>query len=261
MVNLSDAGHITNILISLYQTEKKAQVYEVIQVFLESLHTLNVKPQKYSLSDDPKSSLKNRKYDQSEILDEIIRSDSEHVEIISSKERKLNSFFHSHGRPEANFDALFKEVPSDKWGEYFRELSKIIPVARPLYGALLLRWDSQSEQATYWNAALNVKGFEFRRGGPKSLSTRTWFREDLVKHIDLEAMRAVGAEIENIPGYGVQIDLLPQPWQHSFEELYSQLEKLNRIFDDSGLKGKYSQYDLTGAGPEWKNVMSSRYRF
>ena len=119
---------------------------------------------------------------------------------------------------------------------------------RPLFGYVHPVWLGKGQE---YNVAGRLDANEFRAFGPRSLCARTWFGPHLVGLLGRERLAASVSMIEDTPGGGVQIDLLPEVWTRDITTLEPARVRGMAALADAEVFGDFTVSRRYKAGRRW----------
>ncbi|MFZ5893120.1 MAG: hypothetical protein ACOY0T_18825 [Myxococcota bacterium] len=120
----------------------------------------------------------------------------------------------------------------------------------PEFGFVHYAWKLGTPESTEYNRGAKTPIKKIRDHGFRSFGARNWFGPDLVSLIGKDRLLKLPLTVPTSWG-GVQLDLLDEPWNASFEALYQRQQEVIRIFASWGLMGDYKNISQTLPGPNW----------
>ena len=119
---------------------------------------------------------------------------------------------------------------------------------RPHFGFVHPVWLSKGQ---VYNVAGRLNANEFRAFGPRSLCARTWFGPHLLTLLGRERLAGAVHSLEDLPGGGVQADLLERPWEHGIVKLERARKRGMAVLADAEVFGDLSKSGHYKAGRRW----------
>lgn len=100
-----------------------------------------------------------------------------------------------------------------------------------------------------FNWGSSITGVDLHERGLDSICARTWFGPMLVERIGRARLLGIEGATEQSRG-GIRIDLVPEPWSASFEDLRRQKEKAMEQLEPSGMFVEATDTTVQPA-PKW----------
>jgi len=133
--------------------------------------------------------------------------------------------------------------------ELFAAWTRVASVLKPEFGFVHSLW-ALGKPSEEYNRGPGITAQKLRDFGFRSVHARTWFGPDLVAVIGVERLLRIEHTTRTSWG-GVQLDLVPNPWAATFEQLEGRTREVKQIFASWGLLGDYSDLNNTRPGPNW----------
>ena len=146
---------------------------------------------------------------------------------------------------------VFANVTAERRPELFTLGSALAGVLHPAYGGL-----GYGAEPAPLDRMLAISGSELRRHGLDGLAVRSWLGPDLRAVLDPGPLEAAGAILTPTAWGGLEVDLVPDPWQAAPAVLADAKTRLDGALRAQGLLGEYSHPLRKKAAPGWDRVIS-----
>ncbi len=97
---------------------------------------------------------------------------------------------------------------------------------------------------------------ELRECGPRSFYARNWLAGEFLQRFKANVFEEHGCTISQNVWGGIQVDLVPEPWNADQRKLMEAQESINGAFSKLGLMGDYSNSLNIRPGKEWMPLQS-----
>jgi hypothetical protein len=135
--------------------------------------------------------------------------------------------------------------------KFFAFAGALVELFRPMFAILHMRWmlGKLSEQ---YNRTYQLSANDFLNYGPIALCARTWAGAHVFSLLGKENLLAVGLHCRETSWGGLEIDLVPEPWQSDFETVSACQKKAMKKLKPLGVLGDYRGVPIpTVAGARW----------
>jgi hypothetical protein len=165
---------------------------------------------------------------------------------------RYTGYFNADASPA---QGVHLEVPGELGSEQLRDVfafgTALADRLRPLYGLVHPVWLGQGQE---YNVSGRIDVKEFKKFGPRSVCARTWLGPGLVGLIGRDLLDRSGALVTDTAWGGVQLELLPEAWNHGITALEEARSRVMAALSPAGVFGDYAVSRQYKPGPRWSGV-------
>lgn len=103
-----------------------------------------------------------------------------------------------------------------------------------------------------WNQVAVRDARNFRKAGPRGVSSRTWFGAELVEVLGEDFLRGIPGVVTESAGGGFRVDLLDSPWSQPPSDLVRSQKLVMTYLAPAGVFGDYSEFNKARPGSAWR---------
>ncbi|MCY6494315.1 hypothetical protein [Leptolyngbya sp. GGD] len=245
---------LSKIAIDLFTLKSFSQA-EKIRSHLDLLTSSNFAPTHWGVNERPNS---RRKYSTEEVLFSIDENNTFDGMCLYRKSSPSYTIFYSSGSdtpliPNALHCSFEKGVTSldpINLKSIFSLGSLLAAELEVVYGYIWLYWNENEAWKQYMPQSL-INSFELAKYGPNPVQARTWFGSYLTQLIGKDVFSQCGVLMRDTSWGGLELDLVPEPWNSSLEEVLAQQKKAMSTLSKTGIFGDYQKFADYAPGESW----------
>lgn len=150
--------------------------------------------------------------------------------------------------PIARILLHYEDIDPKKVEALCAGIARLADKLEPAYAALRFIWTDPMPTQAASMSGFSLKALHYCKYGPPGVYASTWFGPSLVHSIGLPALLAQGATAT--AWGGVSLQLVPEPWNATFESLCERQNEINHVLRESGFFGDYSE-PVPRKGARW----------
>lgn len=112
-------------------------------------------------------------------------------------------------------------------------------------------WMSWNEDYGKYLPRKTIRSGELARYGPNPAHARTWHGSYLVNLIGRDQLNQCGADVRDTEWGGVELDLVPEPWAATLDELVDRQRRVMETLEQTEVFGDYRNFPIFHPGKKW----------